>query len=59
MRTQIALEDEFTEVAKLADEKTRVVVLCDRGLMDGCAFMNLASGSDNNWQALLDEMGIE
>lgn len=45
---QMALEDTFLEAALACDQK--VVVLCDRGVMDGMAYTD-----DNVWQALLDE----
>ena len=38
MKTQIALEDNFVELAK--NEGKRAVVLCDRGLMDGSAYIS-------------------
>jgi hypothetical protein len=48
MKMQMALEDTFLEAALACDQK--VVVLCDRGVMDGMAYTD-----DNVWQALLDE----
>ena len=48
MRMQIALEDNFTEIAKLTDSRKQVVVLCDRGLMDGSAFMSKSNWNWNN-----------
>ena len=50
MRMQVALEDSFIEVAKL-NKGGDVVILCDRGLMDGSAFI-----SRTGWQALMDDM---
>lgn len=47
---QMALEDTFLEAALACDKK--VVILCDRGVMDGMAYTD-----DNVWQALLDETG--
>lgn len=38
MKTQINLEDNFVELAK--NEGIRAVVLCDRGLMDGSAYVS-------------------
>jgi hypothetical protein len=50
MKMQMALEDTFLEAALSC--KQQVVILCDRGVMDGMAY------SDSNvWQALLDETG--
>lgn len=46
----MALEDTFLEAALACDKK--VVILCDRGVMDGMAYTD-----DNVWQALLDETG--
>lgn len=50
MKTQIALEDVFTEFAK--NENVPAVILCDRGLLDGSAYVDT-----NVWQAVLDESG--
>lgn len=38
MKTQIALEDNFTELAR--NEGSKSVILCDRGLMDGSAYIS-------------------
>lgn len=46
----MALEDTFLEAALSCNQK--VVILCDRGVMDGMAYTD-----DNVWQALLDETG--
>ena len=51
MRLQIALEDSFLEIAKMIHDKD-VVILIDRGLLDGSAYL-----SQDNWQALMDDMG--
>lgn len=50
MKLQIALEDSFIEIAQMITDK-EVVVLVDRGLLDGSAYV-----SSENWQALLDDM---
>ncbi len=50
MRTQMALEDIFIEIAANVDCPT--IILCDRGIMDGSAYTD-----DNVWQAILDETG--
>ena len=50
MQLQMALEDAFTEIASSYTEKS--LVICDRGLMDGCAYID-----PDLWQALLDERG--
>ena len=50
MQMQIHLEDTFMELA--VNEGKRSVLLCDRGLMDGSAYV-----SKEQWDAVLDEMG--
>ena len=50
MQLQMALEDAFTEIASSLKEKS--LLICDRGLMDGSAYI-----SSDLWQALLDERG--
>lgn len=39
MKLQIALEDSFIAIAKMSDSINDIVVLCDRGLMDGSAYV--------------------
>lgn len=51
MRLQIFLEDITLEYAAATSNKP-VVIFCDRGLMDGKAYV-----SEKVWQAILDEMG--
>ena len=51
MKTQIALEDVFTDLAK--NENIPSVILCDRGLMDGSAYV-----SEELWSAVMDEVGM-
>lgn len=51
MRLQVALEDSFIDIAKLSDKGSDVVILIDRGLMDGSAYV-----SRGQWQALMDDM---
>lgn len=48
MMTQFALEDYFTNLAIM--QRKPSVILCDRGLMDGRAYLD-----DEAWQLLLDE----
>ena len=50
MQLQMALEDAFTQIASSVQERS--IVICDRGLMDGSAYI-----SPELWQALLDERG--
>lgn len=51
LRTQMALEDNFYRIASAASKPS--VLLCDRGLMDGRAYMSTAAWSDmladNGW----------
>mmetsp|Transcript_1897 Transcript_1897/g.2647 ORF Transcript_1897/g.2647 Transcript_1897/m.2647 type:complete len:157 (-) Transcript_1897:531-1001(-) len=53
MRLQVALEDSFVDIAKLSDSQSDVVILIDRGLMDGSAYV-----SKGQWQALLDDLQV-
>jgi hypothetical protein len=46
----MALEDTFTNLAR--NENLASVILCDRGLMDGQAYV-----SDDAWHTVLDEVG--
>ena len=49
--TQAALEDGFERVLRARGRKA--VLLCDRGLMDGSAYMDTAA-----WDRLLDKRGV-
>jgi len=40
MKLQVALEDTFIDIARLANGKADVVILIDRGLMDGSAYIS-------------------
>lgn len=51
MKLQVALEDSFVEIGKLAGGDT--VILIDRGLMDGSAYV-----SRTQWQCLMDDLGV-
>ncbi len=51
IRLQIGLEDNFIEMAKIAGVPS--VILCDRGLMDGSAYV-----SEEMWLAIMDEVGL-
>jgi len=51
MKLQMSLEDIFTDLAVNSGEKS--LVLCDRGVMDGSAYIE-----PSLWQALLDEVGF-
>jgi len=50
MKMQMSLEDVFIQIATNSDRP--VIILCDRGVMDGQAYTD-----ENIWQALLDETG--
>jgi len=50
MKGIMALEDHFVELAEITGGPT--VILCDRGVMDGKAYID-----PNGWQVLLDENG--
>ncbi|EAS07761.2 AAA domain protein (macronuclear) [Tetrahymena thermophila SB210] len=51
MKTQVQLEDSFHGIAKLSNRKS--VILCDRGLMDGSAYL-----PPNLWNKMLEQMGL-
>jgi hypothetical protein len=47
----MSLEDNFSELAR--NEGLPSVILCDRGLMDGSAYV-----PEEMWLAVLDEVGM-
>ena len=51
MKLQINLENRYYEIAVIDKSEKPSVILCDRGVMDGQAYMD-----ENTWIALLDEM---
>jgi hypothetical protein len=53
MKLQISLEDVFTNLVKINSNKDMCIVLCDRGLMDGSAYI-----SKEQWAVLLNEAGM-
>jgi len=54
MRLQIALEDIFTRIVTNNNDTSKTCfVLCDRGLMDGSAYLQR-----EQWEVLLNEMGL-
>lgn len=55
MKLQVALEDSFIDIGKLAtgDKGADAAILMDRGLMDGSVYV-----SKIQWQALLDDLGL-
>jgi hypothetical protein len=48
MKTQMALEDTFVDIAM--NEEKPSVIICDRGLMDGPAYI-----PQEIWQTVLDQ----
>eukprot|EP01080_Neovahlkampfia_damariscottae_P006902 gene6902-11064_t len=50
MKIQMSLEDAYLKIAKSTDKPT--ILLCDRGLMDGSAYIN-----KEEWEFLLDDYG--
>jgi len=52
MKMQMSLEDIFNDIANDLYGNEKCVILCDRGVMDGSAYM-----TKSMWQALLDETG--
>lgn len=54
IKLQVALEDSFIDIGKLGSQDgSDVVILIDRGLMDGSAYV-----SKTQWQALMDDLGL-
>lgn len=53
MKLQISLEDIFTKIVTINNSKQMYIVLCDRGLMDGSAYLN-----QEQWDVLLNELGL-
>lgn len=51
---QIGLEDTFIDIAKMAGSHEDVIILVDRGLLDGSAYVNISQ-----WNAVLDDMGLQ
>ena len=58
MQTQMHFEDLFTERAKIAcaaaGEDQHAIVLCDRGTMDGKAYID-----EDSWKTLLERQGLD
>ena len=52
MRLQIALEESFLEIGEMVNDQ-HVVILIDRGLLDGSAYV-----SRSEWQALMDDLNM-
>ena len=54
MTMQIALEHSFIELGTIKPDSEKVFVLCDRGLMDGSAYV-----SKEQFDVLLNELGLD
>jgi hypothetical protein len=54
MRLQMILEDVYCEIGQMVDKEEfkGVVILIDRGLLDGSAYVD-----EDDWQALMDDLG--
>lgn len=54
-KLQLVLEDIFMEILMIKPGNTskRALLLCDRGLLDGCAYM-----SQDHWRVLLNMLGV-
>lgn len=53
MKLQMSLEDIFTQIVTINCQSKHVYVLCDRGLMDGSAYL-----SQEQWEVLQNELGL-
>ena len=53
LNLQVALEKSFVDIALMLTAEQETVVLFDRGLMDGSAYVE-----KNQWKALMDEIGV-
>jgi hypothetical protein len=53
MKLQVSLEDSYIDIGKMAQKGQDIVILMDRGLMDGSAYI-----TNDLWESLLDEMGV-
>ena len=53
MKLQMSLEDIFMKIVSINNKQETCFVLCDRGLMDGSAYL-----SKEQWEVLLNECGI-
>lgn len=54
MGLQIALEKQFVDIIKIKPSKKYSFVLCDRGLLDGSAYVDEAT-----FNSLLEEQGLD
>jgi hypothetical protein len=52
MKLQIGLENVYCDIGNMVQD-TNVVVLIDRGLLDGSAYVE-----PETWQAILDDLGV-
>lgn len=49
----MSLEDKFLEFGLTEKSKMPIIILCDRGTMDGKAYTQ-----PQDWQIILDELGV-
>jgi hypothetical protein len=56
LKTQLKLEDIYSEIARNESKEIKrpSVVLCDRGILDGSAYV-----SEDVWSQIMDEQGID
>jgi len=50
----MALEGIFTDCAKYIEDDRDILILCDRGCMDGSAYMEL-----NEFKAMIENYGLD
>jgi len=54
MKLQVSLEDSFIEIGtRVTEQGKKVLIVCDRGLMDGSAYV-----SKDGWDALMNELQV-
>lgn len=53
LKTQLALEGIFTETAKHIEDDKDILILCDRGCMDGSAYMQL-----DEFKVMVEHLGL-
>lgn len=54
INTQVSLEESFKRYARALGPQVRSVVLCDRGIMDGAAYVD-----DNTWRKVLENNNLD
>lgn len=53
LKTQLALEGIFTETSKYIEDEKDILILCDRGCMDGSAYMEL-----DDFKVMIEQEGL-